>query len=77
MICRVFFSGTQQISFLPSDKQKKNSVKKHLAKGFFVECFFDTWQKKILPSVLFLTLDKEFLCRVFLTLDKDNLKIKF
>jgi hypothetical protein len=42
MICRVFFSGTQQISFLPSDKQKKNSVKKHLAKGFFVECFFDT-----------------------------------
>jgi hypothetical protein len=37
-----------------------------------------TRQRNSLPSVLFLTLGKELLCRVFFsTLGKDNLKITF
>jgi hypothetical protein len=38
----------------------------------------NTRQRNSLPSVLFLTLGKEFFCRVFFsTLGKDNLKITF
>jgi hypothetical protein len=51
IIRRVLFSGSRQRSSLPSAKEKTLG-KKHLAKGF-------------LPSVLFLTLGKEILCRVF------------
>jgi hypothetical protein len=50
MFCRVFFWALEKEALcrVPS---KKLSVKKHLAKSFFVECFI-------------LTLGKEFLCQV-------------
>jgi hypothetical protein len=51
MFCRVFFSDTQQISFLSSVQQKT------LGKQALAECFiFDTRQRSSLPSVIFLTL---------------------
>jgi hypothetical protein len=61
-LCRVFFfSGTRQISSLPSAKQKTLGKKKHSAKN-------PLW------SVLYLTLGKEFLCRLFfMTLGKESL----
>jgi hypothetical protein len=40
IICRVFFSGTRQRSFLPSAKQKTLGKKKHSTKSFYVECFY-------------------------------------
>jgi hypothetical protein len=65
MICRVFFFqalGKDVVCRVPS---KKTSVKKHLAKKLFAECFiFDTRQRVSLPGV-FLTLGKELLCKVF------------
>jgi hypothetical protein len=40
MFCRVFFSGTQQRSSLPSAKQKTIDKRKHSAKKLFTECFY-------------------------------------
>jgi hypothetical protein len=64
IFCRVFFSGTRQISSLPSATQKTPGKRKHSTKKFFAECFiFDTRQKASLSTV-FLTLGKLLLCRV-------------
>jgi hypothetical protein len=54
-----FFSGTRQISFLPSAKQKTLGKRKHSAKKRFVACFiFDTRQRASLPSAKQKTLGK-------------------
>jgi hypothetical protein len=58
------FRALSKEAFLSSATQKTLDKIKHLAKKLFAECFiFDTRQRVSLPSV-FLTLGKEFLCRV-------------
>jgi hypothetical protein len=72
---------------LSSAKQKTLGKRKHSAKKLFTDvlfltlakealyrCFiFDTRQRASLPSVKYITLGKELLCRLlFSTLGKDN-----
>jgi hypothetical protein len=86
------FFALDKESFYRVSSKKTPCKRKHSANKLFAECFiFDTRQKVSLPSVFsntwqivslssvkYITLGKEFLCRVlFSTLGKDNLKITF
>jgi hypothetical protein len=76
ILCRVFFSGTRQRSFLPSATQKTLGKRKHSAKKLFVECLFLTLglcrvsqiqhsAKSSLPRVFSPTLGKTILKSYF------------
>jgi hypothetical protein len=65
ILWRVFYFGHSTKKLFAECHAKNLGKIKHSAKKLFVECFiFDTRQRVSLPSVLFLTLGKEFLYRV-------------